>query len=153
MRLGFEFGHKELGIEPSCVHSPCLIAIQLSVPKMYCKVSCTYLANILIHLSWLSEQFQNSNQNVLKLVKHNTYCTKHKHLTRQLLIEIYGDKISLSSKVVVNVHIIVKFIYSEKATQFFKMSTVDLSYVVTASQIYSGDFSNFCGLLRICELY
>ena len=58
------------------------------------------LANILIHLSWLSEQFQNSNQNVLKLVKHNT---KHKHLTRQVLIEIYGDKINLSSKVVVNV--------------------------------------------------
>lgn len=71
------------------------------------------LANILIHLSWLSEQFQNSNQNVLKLVKHNTYCvwpacTKHKHFSRQLLIEIYGDKINLSSKVVVNVHIIVQ---------------------------------------------
>ena len=43
-----------------------------------------------------------------------------------------------------------KFIYSEKATKF---CTVDLSYVLSASQIYSGDFAKFCGLLRIYELY
>ena len=40
----------------------------------------------------------------------------------------------------------VKFISSEKAT-------VDLSYVLSASQIYGGDFARFCGVLRIYELY
>ena len=34
----------------------------------------------------------------------------------------------------------VKFIYSEKATNFCEISTVDLSYVVCTSQIYGGDF-------------
>ena len=37
-----------------------------------------------------------------------------------------------------------KFIYSEKATNFCEISTVDLSYV---------DFAKFYGLLRIYELY
>ena len=40
----------------------------------------------------------------------------------------------------------VKFIYSEKATNFCKISTVDLSY--------DGDLiKKNCGLLRIYELY
>ena len=47
----------------------------------------------------------------------------------------------------------VKFIYSEKATKFYKISIVDLSYVLTTNgQVYSGDFAKFCGLLRIYEL-
>ena len=46
-----------------------------------------------------------------------------------------------------------KFIYSEKATKFYEISAVDLSYVHSASQIYGGDFAKFCGLLRIDELY
>ena len=50
-------------------------------------------------------------------------------------------------------HCIVKFIYSEKATKFSEISTVDLSYVSSASQIYGGDFARFGGLLRIYELY
>ena len=41
----------------------------------------------------------------------------------------------------------VKFIYSEKATNFCEISTVDLSYVVTVKS-YSGDFTKFCGLLK-----
>ena len=47
---------------------------------------------------------------------------------------------------------VVKFIYSEKATKFCKISTNYLSYVCTASQIIGGDFAKICGLLRICEL-
>ena len=45
-----------------------------------------------------------------------------------------------------------KFIYSEKATKFCEISTVDLSYVVNGL-IYGGDFAKFCGLLRIYKLY
>ena len=37
----------------------------------------------------------------------------------------------------------VKFIYSEKATNFWEISTVDLSYVVSNGQIYGGDFVAF----------
>ena len=40
----------------------------------------------------------------------------------------------------------VKFIYSEKATIY-------LSYLCSNGQINGGDFANFCGLLRISELY
>ena len=47
---------------------------------------------------------------------------------------------------------LVKFIYSEKATKFCKISTLYLSYVSSNSQIYGGDFAKFCGLLRIYEL-
>ena len=50
--------------------------------------------------------------------------------------------------VLIQEHIYVKFIYSEKATKFCKISTV--SYI---GQIYSGDFAKICGLLRIYELY
>ena len=46
-----------------------------------------------------------------------------------------------------------KFIYSEKATNFSEISTADLSYVSSNGQIYGGDFTKFCGLLRIYELY
>ena len=44
----------------------------------------------------------------------------------------------------------VKFIYSEKATKFCEISTVDLT-VTTKGQIYGGDFAKFCGLLGIYE--
>ena len=42
-----------------------------------------------------------------------------------------------------------KFTYSEKATNFYEISTV----VCSNGQIYIGDFAKFCGLLRIYELY
>ena len=45
--------------------------------------------------------------------------------------------------------ILVKFIYSEKATKFCEIST-DWHYI---GQIYGGDFAKMCGLLRINELY
>ena len=48
---------------------------------------------------------------------------------------------------------VLKFIYSEKATKFYEISTNYLSYIYTASQIIGGDFAKFCGLLRIYELY
>ena len=47
----------------------------------------------------------------------------------------------------------IKFIYSEKATNFCEISTVDLSYVACNGQIYRGDFAKFCGLFRIYKLY
>ena len=45
-----------------------------------------------------------------------------------------------------------KFIYSEKASKFCKISTVDLTGT-TLGQIYGGDFAKFCGLLRIYEFW
>ena len=47
-------------------------------------------------------------------------------------------------------HTYIKFIYSEKATKFCEISTVDLSYVVTTVK-YGGDFTKFCGLLRTVQ--
>ena len=47
---------------------------------------------------------------------------------------------------------LLKLIYSEKAQKFCEISTVDLSYLYSARQIYDGDFAK-CGLLRIYELY
>ena len=44
-----------------------------------------------------------------------------------------------------------EFIYSDKATKFCEISTVDLSYVCSNGQIYSGNFAKLCGLLRIFE--
>ena len=47
----------------------------------------------------------------------------------------------------------VKFIHSEKATKFCKISTnyiFDWQYI---GQIICGDFAKFCGLFRIYELY
>ena len=46
---------------------------------------------------------------------------------------------------------LVKFIYSEKATKFCEISTVDLT-INYIGQIYGGDFAKICGLLRIYEL-
>ena len=40
--------------------------------------------------------------------------------------------------------------YSEKATKFCEISTVDLTNI---GQIYGGDFTKYCDLLRIYELY
>ena len=44
-----------------------------------------------------------------------------------------------------------KFIYSEKATKIFKISTVDLTGY-NIGQIYGRDFAKFCDLLRIYEI-
>ena len=48
--------------------------------------------------------------------------------------------------------ILVRFIYSEKATKFLRNLHLrfDWHYI---GQIYGGDFAKFCGLLGICELY
>ena len=43
-----------------------------------------------------------------------------------------------------------KFIFSEKATNFCEISTIDLSYAVTVKSAV--DISQNCGLLRIYEL-
>ena len=48
---------------------------------------------------------------------------------------------------------LVKFIYSKKATKFCKISTLDLTVTTYLGQIYGEDFAKFCGLLRIYELY
>ena len=45
--------------------------------------------------------------------------------------------------------IVTLFIYSEKATKFPEISTVDLYEVCSTGQIHGGDFAKFCGLLRI----
>ena len=50
----------------------------------------------------------------------------------------------------INFPSMIKFIYSEKATNFCEISAVDLSYAV---KIYGEDFAKLCGLLRIYELY
>ena len=42
-------------------------------------------------------------------------------------------------------------IYSEKATNFCEISTVDLFYVVTDKS--GRDFAKSCGLLRMYEVY
>ena len=52
-----------------------------------------------------------------------------------------------------NDYFLLKFIYSEKATNFYEISTVDLTVTTFVGQIYGGDFAKFCGLLRIYELY
>ena len=47
----------------------------------------------------------------------------------------------------------IKFIYSEKSTKCCEISTVDLTVTIYTGQINGGDFTKFCGLLRIYELY
>ena len=48
--------------------------------------------------------------------------------------------------------LVLKFIFSKKATKIDKIFTVDLM-VTTYCQIDGEDFVNFCGLLRKNELY
>jgi hypothetical protein len=52
-----------------------------------------------------------------------------------------------------NCLIALKFIYSEKATNFCEISTVDLTGTTYVEQIYSGDFAKYFGLLRLYGLY
>ena len=52
-----------------------------------------------------------------------------------------------------NVRMNLKFIYSEKATKFCEISTLDLTVTKYIGQIYGGDFAKIRGLLRIYELY
>ena len=50
--------------------------------------------------------------------------------------------------------LLLKFIYLYilmRPQIFFEISTIDLSYICSASQIYSEDFAKFCGLLRMYE--
>jgi hypothetical protein len=46
----------------------------------------------------------------------------------------------------------VKFMFSKKATKFDKIFTVNLT-LCSKCQIDGEDFTKFCGLLRIYELY
>ena len=48
--------------------------------------------------------------------------------------------------------VVLKFVFSKKATKFDKIFTVDLT-LTTYCQIDGEDFVNFCGLLRKHELY
>ena len=49
---------------------------------------------------------------------------------------------------------LLEFIYSEKATKFCEISTVDLSYAVPVKYtVETGHFAKFCSLLRIYEFY
>ena len=47
----------------------------------------------------------------------------------------------------------IKFIYSDKATKFCEISTIDLTGTIYIGQIYGGDFPKIHGLLRIYNLY
>ena len=49
----------------------------------------------------------------------------------------------------VEIDALLKFIYSEKATKIYEIYSVDLSYLGSNGQIYSGGFAKFCGLLGI----
>ena len=69
-------------------------------------------------------------------------------LNKELFLTAKNLSVELMKRVVK-----VKFIYSEKATNFYEISTADLSHVSSNGQIYGGDFAKFCGLLRIYELY
>ena len=64
--------------------------------------------------------------------------------------------LTFKEKFLAKFHSFLKFIYSEKATKFCKISTLLLSYVVPVKSKVeirpSGDFAKFCGLLRIYEL-
>ena len=48
--------------------------------------------------------------------------------------------------------LLIKFIYSEKATNFLRNLQLTFDYI-TYSQKLDEDFTKFCGLLRIYELY
>ena len=71
------------------------------------------------------------------------------HCKRYLIDQctIWHSNFSIVSK-----KILVKFIYSEKATNFCAVSILNLSYVSSNRQIYGGDCARFCGLLRMYEL-
>ena len=47
--------------------------------------------------------------------------------------------------------LVLKFMFSKKATKIDKIFTVDLMVTINC-QIDGEDFVNFCGLLRKCEL-
>ena len=48
---------------------------------------------------------------------------------------------------------LLKFIYSEKTTNFFEISTLLLTGTNYIGQKYGGDVAKTCGLLRTYELY
>ena len=56
-----------------------------------------------------------------------------------------GDGLNI---VTAEIHYLLKFVFSKKATQIDEIFTVDL----TQCQIDGEDFINFCGLLRKHEL-
>ena len=64
---------------------------------------------------------------------------------------VSARKKSIQIRMVINKNA-VKFIFSEKATNFSVISTADLIGTRYIGQIYGGDFAKFCGLFRIYEL-
>ena len=70
-------------------------------------------------------------------------------------VNLKGTVIILSkvvSVVVFVMAIVVKFVFSKKATKFDKILTVDLT-LTTYCQIHGEYFINFCGLIRKHRLY
>ena len=70
----------------------------------------------------------------------------------QLILKCLFDVFNSSKKQMKTIWVEVKFIYSEKATNFWEIYTVDLTVTMCIGQIYGGDFAKICGLLRIYEL-
>ena len=83
--------------------------------------------------------FSNSLMSILKWYISIIYVAKWVIVNRRL------------SRLHLFVATILKFIYSEKATNFSKFFH-QLFVLCTASQIIGGDFAKFCGFLRIYEL-
>ena len=68
---------------------------------------------------------------------------------------LYGKEIKEFIPVIIKVYVrkfFLKFMFSEKATKFEKIFTVDLM-LCSKCQIDGEDFVNFCGLIRKHELY
>ena len=53
----------------------------------------------------------------------------------------------------INLELLLKFIYSEKATKFCKIFALLFTGTTYLGQEKGEDFVKFCGLLRIYELY
>ena len=110
-------------------------------------------------LEWSQESLPISDTSVAYIINFlNMYVLKIKVVSSYIqalpLAYCCVDLGALRSRVIRpgHQHSTLKFIYSEKATKFCEISTVDLSYVCSNDQIYGGNFAKFCGLLRIYEL-
>ena len=70
----------------------------------------------------------------------------------KVLLKLLLFRQNIYLKIFSNFCVLVKLIYSEKATKVLR--NLHLLFVLcTGSQIIGGDFAKFCGLLRIYELY
>ena len=85
------------------------------------------------------------------------FCTAVYNAERLILHDYFWDaKVAMKNRkdtASILCFFLVKFTYPDKATKFCEISAIDLSYVLSASQIFGGNFAKFWGLLRIYELY